>query len=265
LNEWNENVVNLCSRRQQRILADVWKCLKPNGVLIYSTCSFSESENEGIADWMVDAFEMENIALQIPAEWNVVSTQSKKHQVQGFRFYPHLLQGEGFFCTVMRKKNKDFEPLKFKKSKPKNIFINKTILNKWLKNIDAIEFHQKQDFIIAQPKILADDFECVASQLNVIKSGINIGQITVKDLIPEHELAMSFLLNDEIQKIELTYEQAIQYLKKESLDLTPSLSKREGVIHGWTLMQYQQKNLGWAKFLPHRINNYYPMNGRILK
>ncbi|MEN9522880.1 MAG: hypothetical protein RL065_1257, partial [Bacteroidota bacterium] len=276
LNEWNENVVNLCSQRQHRILADVWKCLKPNGILIYSTCSFSEIENEAMADWLMDEFEMENMAIEFPSEWNIVSTKSKKHQAQGFRFYPHLLQGEGFFCTIMRKKNENFEPPKFKKSKPKNISLNKSILNKWLKNIDALEFQQKQEFVIAQPKILADDFEFIASQLHVIKSGVNIGQLTPKDLIPDHELALSFLLNDEIQIVELTYEQAIQYLKKDNL--TPALSKGEGdslILNpspsekdfksGWTLMQYQQQNLGWAKVLPNRINNYYPMNARILK
>jgi len=264
LNEWNENLVSLCNQRQQRILADVWKCLKPNGILIYSTCSFSESENEAIADWMLDEFEMENMALKIPAEWNIISTESKKHKAQGFRFYPHLLQGEGFFCTIMRKKNENFEPAKFKKSKPKNISLNKTILNKWLKNTDALEFQQKNEFVIAQPKILADDFEFVSSQLNVIKSGVNIGQITAKDLIPEHELALSFLLNDEISKVELTNEQAIQYLKKENLILNPSPTEKD-FMPGWTLMQYQNQNLGWAKVLPNRLNNYYPMNGRILK
>jgi NOL1/NOP2/sun family putative RNA methylase len=296
LNEWNENVVNLCSQRQQRILADVWKCLKPNGILIYSTCSFSESENEAIADWMIDELDAENILIEISAEFKIVETKSKKHQAQGFRFYPHLLQGEGFFCTIMRKKN---SVLQFTKSSPigegkgevkkkkelqnknlakKNIPINKTILSKWLKNIDTLEFQQKNEFVIAQPKILAYDFEFIASQLNVIKSGVNIGQLTHKDLIPEHELALSFLLNDDIQKVELSYEQAIQYLKKDNMDLTPILFKREGeslILNpspsekdfksGWTLMQYQQQNLGWAKILPNRINNYYPMNGRILK
>jgi 16S rRNA C967 or C1407 C5-methylase (RsmB/RsmF family) len=103
LNEWNDNLVNLCSQRQQRILADIWKCLKPNGVLIYSTCSFSESENEEIVDWMIDELQAENISFNVPTEWNIVSTQSKKHKAQGFRFYPHLLQGEGFFLLCYAK------------------------------------------------------------------------------------------------------------------------------------------------------------------
>ncbi|MEY4876827.1 MAG: hypothetical protein RL708_1976, partial [Bacteroidota bacterium] len=214
LNEWNENLVSLCNQRQQRIIADVWKCLKPNGVLIYSTCSFSESENEAIADWMIDEFEAENISIKIPTEFKIVETKSKKHQAQGFRFYPHLVQGEGFFCCAMRKKNdsllqftnpspfgegkgevKKKKELQKRNQTKNNSTINKSILSNWLKNIDAYEFQQKNEFIIAQPKSLIDEMEFISGKLNVIKSGICIGQLTHKDLIPDHELAMSNLLS----------------------------------------------------------------------
>ena len=52
INEWSENNVQLCSQRQQRIVADVWPALKQNGILIYSTCSYSAEEDEAILDWM---------------------------------------------------------------------------------------------------------------------------------------------------------------------------------------------------------------------
>jgi 16S rRNA C967 or C1407 C5-methylase (RsmB/RsmF family) len=42
IGEWSENNVQLCSQRQQRIIADVWPALKPGGILIYSTCSYSK-------------------------------------------------------------------------------------------------------------------------------------------------------------------------------------------------------------------------------
>ena len=108
-------------------------------------------------------------------------------------------------------------------------------------------------------KDVVDEMEFISSKLNVIKSGICVGQLTHKDLIPDHELAMSNLLSDAIQKVELNFEQAIQYLKKEEI------KNFESTFVGWTMMQYQHQNLGWAKVLPNRINNYYPMNGRILK
>src|SRR5690606_4280290 len=46
IDEWSEANVKLCSERQQRILSEVLTALKTNGYLIYSTCSYSQEENE---------------------------------------------------------------------------------------------------------------------------------------------------------------------------------------------------------------------------
>ena len=50
MDEWSENNVALCSQRQQRILADVLPALKKDGILIYSTCSYSKEEDEDIVE-----------------------------------------------------------------------------------------------------------------------------------------------------------------------------------------------------------------------
>src|SRR5574344_2855112 len=48
LQEWSPENVDLCSKRQLRILYDIWDCLAPEGTLIYSTCTFNERENEDV-------------------------------------------------------------------------------------------------------------------------------------------------------------------------------------------------------------------------
>ena len=53
IDEWSENNVQLCSQRQQRILADIWPALKQDGILIYSTCSYSAEEDEEICKWTI--------------------------------------------------------------------------------------------------------------------------------------------------------------------------------------------------------------------
>jgi 16S rRNA C967 or C1407 C5-methylase (RsmB/RsmF family) len=65
INEWSENNVTLCSQRQQRILADIIPSLKPGGVLIYSTCSYSLEEDESIADWLSEEFRVKSLKLKI--------------------------------------------------------------------------------------------------------------------------------------------------------------------------------------------------------
>src|SRR5690606_12015652 len=103
VDEWSEAAVKLCSERQQRILADSIPCLKEGGILIYSTCSYSSEENEDIGDWLVEEYGLEAIDIPLEDAWGIVPSKSPKHACPGYRFYPHLLQGEGFYLSVFRK------------------------------------------------------------------------------------------------------------------------------------------------------------------
>lgn len=49
--EWSPALVELCAARQKRILADMWPCLREGGLLIYSTCTYNDSENDGNLVW----------------------------------------------------------------------------------------------------------------------------------------------------------------------------------------------------------------------
>lgn len=50
--EWSPGAVVLCAARQRRILADVWPALRKGGLLIYSTCTFEETENDVVLEWV---------------------------------------------------------------------------------------------------------------------------------------------------------------------------------------------------------------------
>jgi NOL1/NOP2/fmu family ribosome biogenesis protein len=87
---------------------------------------------------------------------------------------------------------------------------------------------------------------------------VRLGKLAGKELIPDHEFALSFLVNkNAFISTELTYDQAIAYLRKDNIDI-------EINENGWSLMTYQHHALGWAKLLPNRINNYYPKEIRIM-
>jgi NOL1/NOP2/fmu family ribosome biogenesis protein len=94
--------------------------------------------------------------------------------------------------------------------------------------------------------------------LYIKKSGVRIGKLAGRDLIPDHELALSLAINkDAVLATELTKEQAIQYLRRDSIDIAITQQ-------GWSLMTFEGLALGWAKLLPNRINNYYPKEIRIM-
>ena len=52
--EWSPAVVDLCAARQRRILADVWPALREGGILIYSTCTYEDAENDANLRWAAD-------------------------------------------------------------------------------------------------------------------------------------------------------------------------------------------------------------------
>ncbi|MBQ2521712.1 MAG: rRNA cytosine-C5-methyltransferase [Bacteroidales bacterium] len=49
--EWSPAVVELCAARQKRILSDVWPALREGGLLLYSTCTYEEAENDANLEW----------------------------------------------------------------------------------------------------------------------------------------------------------------------------------------------------------------------
>ena len=49
--EWTPELPGICAARQRRILADVWPALREGGLLIYSTCTYEDCENDSNLEW----------------------------------------------------------------------------------------------------------------------------------------------------------------------------------------------------------------------
>lgn len=255
ISEWSLNNVQLCYQRQQRILAGALPCLKENGLLIYSTCSYSREEDEGIMDWLIEEWQMESCRINVQPEWNI--TESVSSAAFGYRFYPDKVKGEGFFLSCFRKKNEG-ERVKIRSQSADRITAReRAVLLPWLKE-DAWEITRLQEQFIALPAQLFSDFSILHSVLNIRYAGTAIGQIMKDRLVPHHALALSSLVSDQIPSCALDPEQAIRYLQRAELKL-------ETKEKGWQLVHHGGYNLGWINVLPNRINNYYPKELRILK
>jgi NOL1/NOP2/sun family putative RNA methylase len=267
INEWSLGNVVLCSQRQQRILADVKEALKQDGILIYSTCSYSTAENEDIANWLITENGFESIQLQINPEWNIVETITKETSAYGYRFYPDKVNGEGFFIAAFKKTNKTNKTNTTINHKPQTTNHKQTNkqpqtpnakqeITNWLSSKDLSVFPWKDD-ILAFPEKLLNEIPILQSALYIKKAGVNMGSLIRNELIPSHELAMSSMINAEMAAVDLELNKALQYLRLESVE-----KDFDGL--GWMLMKYGGLPLGFIKALPNRINNYYPREWRIL-
>jgi 16S rRNA C967 or C1407 C5-methylase (RsmB/RsmF family)/NOL1/NOP2/fmu family ribosome biogenesis protein len=262
IGQWSEQQVQLCASRQRRILADVMGALKPDGRLIYATCSYSPAEDEQICDYLLDTFPLENKALPFRADWKIVETTSALHQVKGYRFYPDRLAGEGFFLACFRGVGPG-EPAgadgKKGKQKPSLTRLNKAernVVAPWIHHCDAFTLFSWKGQAWALPASVAADLESLTGKLRIVSAGLKVGKIIREELIPSHELAMSVHAAASIPRVELPAAAAVAYLRKGS----PEIPVKE---KGWLLATYRNHPLGWLKGVGGRFNNYYPTNWRI--
>ncbi len=258
IEEWSLNNVQLCSQRQQRILADIMPSLKEEGVLIYSTCSYSKEEDEDICDWMMEQFAVGSLQLAIEERWGIIETQSEKNNAYGYRFYPDKVKGEGFFIAAFINRQQPTANSQNEKRKNEKLSLKEiAVLQPWLKNAADFFFIKQNEEVIAMPIHLQHDLAVLQSSLYIKKAGVKMGAIIRDELIPHHELAVSTISNPAITSVEIDLETALQYLRKQEIKINT-------IQKGWVLIKYQQLPLGWVKILSNRVNNYYPKEWRIL-
>ena len=251
-NNWSETNTNLCAERQKRILNDVWQSLKENGTLIYCTCTFNPFENEKIIEWLVENKSAEIILPNINEFSGITSIDGK-----GYGFFPYKTKGDGFFLSVLRKKETT-KPIKAEKVKAKEFKL--TAKEKTL--IKNLSLASEESLLKNANEIWAlpcsyNDYNLLSQSLKIIKPGIKLATIKRNDAIPSHDLAMSpDMLKNEFQEIELDYKEAISFLKRDTLNI--ATSKQD-----WIILKYKGINLGWVKNIGSRINNYYPVEWRI--
>ena len=259
IDEWSLQHVILCGHRQQRILADVLPSLKEGGTLIYSTCSYSTVEDEAIADWLVNDGGLLSTQINLQPEWNIIETQSPQHKAFGYRFYPDKVKGEGFFIAAFTKGEKvlqEWESNKYKTKSERLVAKEIDIVKPYLKDADNFFFIKQKEEVLALPVHLENELATLQHALYIKKAGVKLGSIIRNELIPDHELALSSIINKLLPSVEVAAATALQYLRRQDIKIDTRLQ-------GWALLTHQQLPLGWVKLLPNRINNYYPKEWRI--
>ena len=267
IDEWSLENVDICWQRQRRILSDIWPALKPGGLLIYSTCTFNREEDEDNVAWI--ARELGADMLEVPVEeaWGITGNLIGD-SFPVYRFLPHKVKGEGFFLAVLRKHAGEVETVepraekkkkggKDVKGKAPQLSVPKEAKD-WLQIPGDYQLTINGTNVQAFPKLHETVYTLLQQYVKVIHAGITLGEMKGKDLIPHHSLAMSTALADgAFPMAEVTYEQAIAYLRKESLVLDA------GVPRGYVLLTYQNIPLGFMKNIGNRANNLYPQEWRI--
>ena len=254
VDEWSLRNVEMCAARQKDILRHVWPALKPGGLLIYSTCTYNEQENEQNVAFIADELGADIVPIEYDETWGIVAGKS------GLHFYPHKVRGEGFYICVLRKHESPFTAFRVREDKEKRQAASfYSEMRSWLNTPDRWHIRQNERFADAYPVEYKDLISYLSKNFICVSTGFGIGEMRGKFMAPQHSLSMlKDFRKDAFQQVSLTEEQALSYLRSEALTLS-------NLPFGTLLVTYKDVPLGFVKNVGNHSNNLYPNEWRIRK
>lgn len=265
IHEWSLKNVDKCARLQREIVAEAWMCLKPGGLLIYSTCTFNTAEDEENIRFIAQTLGGEVIDLGVEDGWRITGSLLKGFDLPVYRFIPGTTKGEGLFMAALRKGGEEQQPkVAYKKKKARTKGNDKAkehiddAIKLWLRSPDEYDIIRSGESLAAIPKAWRPTYDLAAKHLRVMHAGIPLCEMKGKSAIPAHAVALSTATDlSAFGRAELTYAQAVSYLRKEAVALPPD------VPTGYVVVTYKGVPLGFEKNIGNRANNLYPQEWRI--
>lgn len=275
IEQWSMENVAICAARQKEILDNAAVMLKPGGMIVYSTCTFSKEENEDVIEYFLERhpdFTLEEME----------------------RFWPHKVDGEGHFvaklvrrgsvnelgadydvcedsCNKVEdtglkadrkiKKNKNSKNRK-NETKPaltkENMkllteFLDETIsenMAAWIKNSRLVMFGEQ---LYRLP-----DMEVDIKGLKVQRAGLHIGEFKKQRFEPSHSLALALKLSEAKNVVKLTWDdpQTTGFFNGQSVMLSDEQTAE--CKKGWALVCVDGYPAGWGKVNGAQVKNHYP-------
>lgn len=275
IEQWSPENVAICAARQKEILDNAAVMLKPGGVIVYSTCTFSREENEDVIEYFLERH-----------------TDFTLEEME--RFWPHKVDGEGHFVAKLvrrgcvnefdagydvcedscnkvedtglkvdrkTKKNKNSKNRK-NETKPaltkENMkllseFLDETIsedVAAWIKNSRLVMFGEQ---LYRLP-----DMEVDIKGLKVQRAGLHIGEFKKQRFEPSHSLALALKLSEAKNVVKLTWDdpQTTGFFNGQSVMLSDEQTAE--CKKGWALVCVDGYTAGWGKVNGTQVKNHYP-------
>ena len=105
--EWSEQNVEACKKRQLSILVEAAKMIKSDGIIAYSTCTFSMQENEEVVgEFLADNpdFEVQESSFKFSRGYAIGDDVLNFQLAKTNRIFPHKVEGEGHFFAILKRR-----------------------------------------------------------------------------------------------------------------------------------------------------------------
>ncbi len=244
--EWSVEHVKSCAARQLNILNSAKNALRENGELVYSTCTFSEEENEGV----ITEFLKENPDFELVDSGVGFGRPTLDY---ARRIFP-MDGGEGHFAAKLRKTSPSVSvPTVKPDTKAPDIafeFYKSCFLNQPFGDNLAVD--RNNIFVI--PDNLPD-----TRGLNILRKGVLLGELKKNRVEPHHHAFMCVKPENCVNYVDLDVNsvEIKKYLHGEEIDVDKD-------IKGYTAVCVNGITTGFGKASGGKLKNKYPKGLRTL-
>lgn len=253
---WEKQGPEVFSRMQREILDQAAELLKPGGTMLYSTCTFSELENEGSVDYFLERhpdFHLADIPWYegfCPGQPGLVGSAFPLEKC--VRLFPHKIDGEGHFLALLERDGELVENRPDRRKRSSKLPLE---LSEFLKDVKmpldlpGIQILDTKVFWMPEGII-----RCPG--LRFLRSGLYMGELLKKRFEPSQAFAMVLKKEEYASCIDLSASdgRVIRYLKGETIEIGDKESGRES---GWQLVCVDGYPLGWGKLIRGTLRNKY--------
>ncbi|WP_349291542.1 RsmF rRNA methyltransferase first C-terminal domain-containing protein [Neobacillus sedimentimangrovi] len=253
--EWSIENVAVCAGRQMDILEHAGTMLRPGGRLVYSTCTFSPEENEGVISQFLKKnpnFEVEDIQVfegfgRGRRDWVPDGVADLEKTI---RIWPHHVQGEGHYIAVLRK----IDGAEQGKWKGPKVFTDKKTLKRYFQFAEENlrEAPTGEFLLFGEQLYLLPEGMLSLENLKIVRPGWHLGTIKKNRFEPSHAMALA-LKGEQVKNtwnLPVDSRDIMAFLKGESLEA-------EGP-KGWYLVEVDGYSIGWGKLSDRTLKNHYP-------
>ena len=279
IGSWSSERVDFFAKQQRSIVKSAVEMLRPGGVMLYSTCTFSAEENEGTVGWLLEQNpELELLKLE-PYEG---FSEGKPEWGGGnetlsccVRIWPHRMNGEGHFMALLRKRTAGSEDerkrLEQQEKKQQNrVKRKKKEQPKAEGKLEAEEKKHLEAFLRegeAQlpcgrvesrggKAYLVPELPDSVKGIRFLRNGLYLGEFKKGRFEPSEAYAM--YLSPECYSKVLSFgaesEQVEMYLRGETVF---DIKVGEKCKNGWNLVCVDKFSLGWGKLSNGVLKNKY--------
>lgn len=229
-NDWTYQKVLSCQKIQNELLESAAKMLKKDGIISYSTCSFSYEEDEEV---IINFLSIHNEFETVKIEDNETFYRGKNLK-DSIHLLPCFYKGEGQFICLL-KKIKDTEEIGSKLSKNQP---DKTKFNYGYKHYDKIN-----------DSLYGYNNDLDLSHLAILRKGLHILTYKGKIEIPSFQYAHC---QNSSKSIVLDEIEAKKYIHGDEIKKVTNLST------GYYVVSYNSINLGYVHIVGDKLKNLYP-------